>query len=274
MQSRYAVVLTGTPLENKLEELYSIVQFVDDRRLGPAFQFLHDHRVEDANGKLLGYRNLDALREKLAPILLRRTRAEVLSQLPARTDTTVYVEMADAQRPLYAEHQATLGRILQKKYLTEVDRRRILCCIANLRMLCDSTFLLDHQTNVSPKLDEVEELLRELLGAEPHKVVDLQPVGGDAAQGGGSGGETRRRLHDAARQHTGQGAAQAAGEVPRRPGVPGVSEYGRGRHGPELAGGRHGRQPRSAVESRRCWISASPASTAWASIGRCRCSTW
>jgi SNF2 family DNA or RNA helicase len=171
LRSRYAVVLTGTPLENKLEELYSIVQFVDDRRLGPAFQFLHDHRVEDANGKLLGYRNLDALREKLTPILLRRTRAEVLSQLPARTDTTVYVEMADAQRPLYAEHLSTLGRILQKKYLTEVDRRRILCCIANLRMLCDSTFLLDHQTNVSPKLEEVEELLRDLLGTEPHKVV-------------------------------------------------------------------------------------------------------
>ena len=92
------MVLTGTPLENKLEELYSIVQFVDDRRLGPAFQFLHDHRVLDADGKLLGYRNLDSIREKLAPILLRRTRAEVLSQLPARTDTTVYVEMAEAQR--------------------------------------------------------------------------------------------------------------------------------------------------------------------------------
>ena len=40
LRSRYALVLTGTPLENKLEELYSIVQFVDDRRLGPAFQFL------------------------------------------------------------------------------------------------------------------------------------------------------------------------------------------------------------------------------------------
>src|SRR5205823_2020067 len=136
-----------------------------------AFQFLHDHRVEGADGKLLGYRNLDALREKLAPILLRRTRAEVLSQLPARTDTTIYVEMADAQRPLYAEHQATLARLLQKKYLTEVDRRRILCCVANLRMLCDSTFLLDGQTNVSPKLDELEELLGDLLDAGPHKVV-------------------------------------------------------------------------------------------------------
>src|SRR4051794_35195803 len=95
LRSRYALVLTGTPLENKLEELYSIVQFVDDRRLGPAFQFLHDHRVLDEGGKLLGYRNLEAIREKLRPIFLRRTRAEVLAQLPARTDTVLYVEMAE-----------------------------------------------------------------------------------------------------------------------------------------------------------------------------------
>jgi superfamily II DNA or RNA helicase len=171
LRSRYATVLTGTPLENKLEELYSIVQFVDDRRLGPAFQFLHDHRVLDEQGKLLGYRNLDKIRDKLAPILLRRTRAEVLTQLPARTDTPVYVEMADAQRGPYAEHQHTLARLLQKKYLSEVDRRRILACITNLRMLCGSTYLLDRTTNVSPKLDELGELLRDLLGAGPHKVV-------------------------------------------------------------------------------------------------------
>jgi superfamily II DNA or RNA helicase len=95
----------------------------------------------------------------------------VLSQLPARTDTTVYVEMADTQRGPYAEHSHTLARLLQKKYLTEIDRRRILASIANLRMLCDSTFLLDQQTNVSPKLEELEELLRELLFSGPHKVV-------------------------------------------------------------------------------------------------------
>jgi SNF2 family DNA or RNA helicase len=171
LRSRYALVLTGTPLENKLEELYSIVQFVDDRRLGPAFQFLHEHRVTDEKGNLLGYRNLDKIRDKLRPILLRRTRAEVLSQLPERTDNTVYVEMTEAQRGPYSEQQFTLARLLQKKYLSEVDRRRILCCIANMRMLCDSTFLYDKQTSVSPKLDEFQERVRELVTEGPHKVV-------------------------------------------------------------------------------------------------------
>ncbi len=162
LRSRYALVLTGTPLENRLEELYSIVQFVDDRRLGPAFQFLHEHRVVDEHGHLLGYRNLDKIRERLAPIFLRRTRAEVLSQLPPRTDNTVYVELAEEQRLPYEEQRATLARLLQKSYQTELDRKRILACLVNLRMICDSTFLFDKQTNVAPKLGELTELISEL----------------------------------------------------------------------------------------------------------------
>jgi SNF2 family DNA or RNA helicase len=211
LRSRYAVVLTGTPLENKLEELYSIVQFVDDRRLGPAFQFLHDHSVRDGDGKLIGYRNLEAIREKLGPILLRRTRSEVLTQLPARTDNIIYVEMAEAQKGPYQEYQQTLGRLLQKKYLTEVDRRRILAVVTNLRMLCNSTFLLDKQTNVAPKLEEFGELLDELLGHDPtrkvvvfsqwetllHKaaeVLDAQKLGYTMLHGSVPGADRRKLL--------------------------------------------------------------------------------
>ncbi len=171
LRSRYAMVLTGTPLENKLEELYSIVQFVDDRRLGPAFEFLHEHRVLDESGNLVGYRNLDRIREKLAPVLLRRTRAEVLGQLPERTDTTVYVELAPEQQRPYDDQQITLARLLAKPMLTELDRKRVLACLVNMRMLCDSTFLFDKQTNVSPKLDEFAELIDDLMSSGDHKAV-------------------------------------------------------------------------------------------------------
>jgi hypothetical protein len=169
LKSRYAIVLTGTPLENKLEELYSIVQFVDERRFGPAFEFLHEHRVLDENGNLKGYRNLDKIRERLAPIFLRRTRGEVLTQLPARTDNTVYVELADEQRGPYEEQRAALARLLQKNYLTDLDRKRILASVVNMRSICDSLFLFDHETRVSPKLDEFAELVPEI--TEDHKAV-------------------------------------------------------------------------------------------------------
>jgi SNF2 family DNA or RNA helicase len=169
LKSRYAMVLTGTPLENRLEELYSIVQFVDERRFGPAFQFLHEHRVLDDEGHLKGYRNLDRIREKLGPIFLRRTRGEVLTQLPARTDNTVFVELADEQRGPYEEQRVTLARLVQKNYLTDLDRKRILASVVNLRTICDSLFLFDKQTRVSPKLDEFAELVPELVGE--HKLV-------------------------------------------------------------------------------------------------------
>jgi SNF2 family DNA or RNA helicase len=171
LRSRYAIVLTGTPLENKLEELYSIVQFVDERRFGPAFQFLYEHRVLDDEGNLKGYRNLDAIREKLAPVFLRRTRGEVLTQLPERTDSIIFVELADEQRRHYEEQKTALARILQKNFLTELDRKRVLACLVNLRTICDSLFLFDKETRVSPKLDELRELLPELLGEQEHKAV-------------------------------------------------------------------------------------------------------
>ncbi len=171
LASRYAMVLTGTPLENKLEELYSIVQFIDERRFGPAFQFLQDHRVLDERGNLVGYRNLDSIRQKLEPIFLRRTRAEVLTQLPARTDSTVFVELDEQQRGPYEEQRSTLARLLQKSFLSDIDRRRILACLSNMRLVCDSTFLLDKTTNHSPKIDEFAEIVKELQAESGHKLV-------------------------------------------------------------------------------------------------------
>jgi hypothetical protein len=56
-------------------------------------------------------------------------------------------------------------------WLSDIDRRRVLCCIQNMRMLCDSTFLFDKQTNYSPKLQEFREILRELAIEENRKVV-------------------------------------------------------------------------------------------------------
>ena len=175
LKSRYAFVLTGTPLENKLEELYSVVEFVDGRRLGPAFLFLHEHRTEDADGKLLGYRGLDRIHEKLEPILLRRTRKEVLPELPPRTDQVFQVPLTPQQAEPYWEQSDILARLMKKwerqGWLSEIDLRRISCCIQNMRMLCDSTFLFDKTTRYSPKLDEFREIVRELAIEEQRKVV-------------------------------------------------------------------------------------------------------
>jgi SNF2 family DNA or RNA helicase len=160
LKSRYTFVLTGTPLENKLEELFSVVEFVDGRRLGPAFRFLQEHRMEDESGKLLGYRGLDQIHRKLEPILLRRTRKEVLKDLPPRTDQVFRVPLTKEQAEPYWEQHDILARLMHKwqskGWLSEIDLRRITCCLQNMRMLCNSTFLFDKRTHHSPKLAEFQ----------------------------------------------------------------------------------------------------------------------
>ncbi|HET7117690.1 MAG TPA: SNF2-related protein, partial [Hanamia sp.] len=101
LQSKYALVLTGTPLENKLTELYSLVQFIDPLQLGSLYNFISAYEQTDATGKVIGYQNLHEVKEKLKHILLRRTKKEVLKQLPARTDKNLFVSITDEQRAVH-----------------------------------------------------------------------------------------------------------------------------------------------------------------------------
>jgi SNF2 family DNA or RNA helicase len=111
--SPYAVVLTGTPLENRLEELISIVQFVDPHRLGPTWRLLEEHQQRDDAGRVVGYRALDRIGQTLAPVMLRRRKAEVLAQLPARVDQRIFVPLTPEQRKHHDENGDTVARIVR-----------------------------------------------------------------------------------------------------------------------------------------------------------------
>jgi SNF2 family DNA or RNA helicase len=173
--SPYAIVLTGTPLENRLEELASIVAFVDKHRLGPTFRFLADHQVRDENGKVVGYRDLDRIGKTLAPVLIRRSKAQVLTQLPERLDKNFFVPMTPQQRVHHEENREVVARIVAKwrhhKFLSEADQRRLMIALQNMRMSCDSTYLLDQRTDFGVKADELTTLLGELLEQPGSKIV-------------------------------------------------------------------------------------------------------
>jgi superfamily II DNA or RNA helicase len=176
IQSPYAIVLTGTPLENRLAELHSIVEFIDRHRLGPLFRFLDAHRVaEPETGKVVGYRDLGAIGATLAPVLIRRTKDEVLRQLPERMDKTFFVPMTREQARIHRENQEAVARIVAKwrrhRFLSEADRHRLMCALQYMRMACDNTWLIDQKTRFGPKLDELDTLLGELFERPEAKAV-------------------------------------------------------------------------------------------------------
>ncbi len=172
LRSRFALVLSGTPLENRLDDLYSIVQFIDDRRLGPAFRFYNRHRVVDEKGKVLGYKNLSELRENLKPVLLRRTRESVRQQLPKRTNEIVRIAPTQEQLGLHKSHMQIVSSITRKKFLTEMDLLRLQKHLLMCRMSADSTFLVDkQQPGYSSKLEELDDLFERLFSEQNRKIL-------------------------------------------------------------------------------------------------------
>ena len=172
LKSPYALVLSGTPLENRLGELFSVVQFIDDRRLSPAFRFFHRHRVVDDRGKVIGYKNLDLLRENLKPVLLRRTRASVLQQLPERTTEIVRIRPTKEQKDINDDNVAKAARIASKRFLTEMDLLMLQKALLMARMSCDSTFLVDKEApGFSTKLEYLDGMIEQLFAEPDRKAV-------------------------------------------------------------------------------------------------------
>lgn len=175
IDSPYAVVLTGTPLENKLEELISIVQFVDQHRLGPTWKLLHEHQVKDEGGRVTGYTGLEKIGQTLAPVMIRRRKSEVLTQLPERTDQNLLVPMTELQMTYHQENADVVAQIVQRwrkmKFLSDKDQRRLTCALQNMRMSCNSTYLLDQESDHGVKADELAALFDDLFEQPDAKAV-------------------------------------------------------------------------------------------------------
>ncbi len=176
LESTFAIVLTGTPLENRLEELHSITEFVDRCRLGPLFAFKAAHEIcEPGTTKVVGYRDLGKVTQTLAPILIRRTKNQVLKQLPPRMDKNFFVPMTKQQWVPHDENRDIVAKLVHKwrrfKFLSEKDQLRLRIALQNMRMSCDSTYLLDKQTRHGTKVDELCQLLGEIFEDREAKVV-------------------------------------------------------------------------------------------------------
>ncbi len=168
---KHSLVITGTPLENNLLDLYSIMNFVDPEVLAPQWEFSMNHCYfdKDKRNMVTGYFNLQELKNKLADYIIRREKADVLKELPAVQEMMVPVVLHPAQAEIHAGLARSLAPILHKKHKTFYDMQRIQQILTSMRMVCDSTFLIDKETNYSPKLDELETILLEKLNIKNRK---------------------------------------------------------------------------------------------------------
>lgn len=175
VRTPYCFVLTGTPIENKLEELYAITQFVDQYKLPPLYRFLDRYQVLGDNGQVVGYQNLKEIGQQLQDCLIRRLKKDVLKQLPKRLDKVLYVPMTQEQKDIHRELGDAVARLVSKwhrlHFLSEKDRRILMLCLSQMRMVADSTFILDQQTRFDTKINELNCIFEEALADPDQKIV-------------------------------------------------------------------------------------------------------
>ena len=177
LQAGFRLALTGTPVENYLDELWSLFSFVNPGVLGSreGFQKRFARPIErdkDPHAR-------QALRSLIRPFLLRRTKAAVLSELPPRTEQTLNVEMGEAERAFYeALRQRSLERIAALDAPEGRRKIQILAEIMRLRRACCNPALIDAAAGVpSAKLAAFMDLVEELIRNRHRALVFSQFVG-------------------------------------------------------------------------------------------------
>jgi SNF2 family DNA or RNA helicase len=167
VKANHRILLTGTPLENNLEELYGTFDLIMPEYLGSKLDFRKDFISKIERNNMI---SLEILQAKIRPFILRRVKKEVLKELPDKQEQIVYNEMTNKQVAIYNE---VLLRVKQEamelveKQGFDRSRIQILSALLKLRQICNHPLLLDKsfkdEVGISGKHEQFLELLEEVV---------------------------------------------------------------------------------------------------------------
>jgi superfamily II DNA or RNA helicase len=178
----YRLVLTGTPMENRIDELASVVEWVDDMALEPKWRLAALHAIREDNvsriSEMIGVRHLGTIRERLRHCLTRRVRQDVLDQLPPRTDTRVPVIMTEAQRGRHDDLDQPILSLMRKaeiRPLTQEEFLKLMALLTLQRIICNGLAQLQFE-DMWPSLRERQPDESVIAGLATPKLVEFRQL--------------------------------------------------------------------------------------------------
>lgn len=173
IQASHRLILTGTPIENSLDELWSLFDF-----LMPGLLSSYDRFVEKyiRTPSKEGTRNMDSLKKKVSPFILRRMKKDVLKDLPSVSEITYHCHLSEQQKELYQSYAASareeLAQLVKKEGFERVQIH-VLATLTRLKQICCHPAIFAKEKpehGDSAKYDMLMELLQNLMESK-HKTV-------------------------------------------------------------------------------------------------------
>lgn len=175
MQASFKICLTGTPMENHYGEFYSLVDLLVPGSLGR----LDDFRRQFVNTEMITREEMNDLKLKIRPLLLRRTKKEILDQLPEKQETKISIAFEERQKEIYRDIALAYNQRVQETMAAQGEasvQLQMLTALLRLRQACSDPGALPNvrYDKVPPKLETLMDSLREIVESGESALVFTQ----------------------------------------------------------------------------------------------------
>jgi SNF2 family DNA or RNA helicase len=172
LQSRNKIAITGTPVENNVFDLYAQLSFACPGLLGSKQYFRDIYSIPIDKFKYT--KRAVELQKKVAPFILRRTKKQVATELPEKTEMVLYCPMEDEQRKVYDRYEKEFREFISAETDDEIAKSsmHVLRGITRLRQICNSPVLIDEEKSFGGGCAKIEMLMDQLESkSDDHKIL-------------------------------------------------------------------------------------------------------
>lgn len=175
LKAQFKICLTGTPMENHYGEFYSLVDLIVPGSLGK----IEDFRRQFVNTEMIMREEIDDLKLKIRPLMMRRTKKEILDQLPEKQETKINIAFEEKQKEIYRDIALSYNQRVQESLLSQGEasvQLQMLTALLRLRQACSDPAALPNvrYDKVPPKLEALMDSLSEIVESGESALVFTQ----------------------------------------------------------------------------------------------------